>query len=56
MQNLELFIIAITELPTDKRTREHISVMKRKRAKEQGNNNLPTNITLFKTYKHLVEI
>ena len=54
MKNIESLIIEITKLPVKKRNRKHISVMKRKRAKEQEGRDLPTNIALFKTYQSLI--
>jgi len=55
MNNLDKLVIEISELPDALRTRKHVSIMKREWAKREWSKDLPTNITLFKTYKQLVD-
>ena len=54
MKKLESLIFDIIALPHKKRDREHLLKMKRQWAKEHGEKNVPTNISLFKTYQSLL--
>lgn len=53
--SLESLVHHIIALPTSKRTRDHIKLLKRSYAKEQGLSKLPTNIQLLQTYHYLLQ-
>lgn len=55
MEQLNLLVITLLDLPSASRTHEQMILCKRAFCKEQKLADMPTNVAILKTYKHMVQ-